>query len=161
MHSELKQFGEKIKESKKNNANGVKEIAKVYNESKKKADKVRQLYDIETDQLDEKALIALEREATDLKMYKFYLTSCSEKIMDKHVGGVYRTIHKVLKAKPVLTVVDDKEVVVKKKTKAKKHESQKDLPKSKSKARRVEPESSEEEKENFVPNANALMKKFL
>jgi len=125
MHYDLKQFGAKIKESKKSNNSAVKEVAKKYNESKKKADKVRDQQSID----DEKSQIVLEREAADFQVYHFYLTMASKKILKKDVIGVYDSIEKALVMRPILEVNEPQQMSQSnKKKKAKKYESQKNLP---------------------------------
>ena len=145
MHSELKEYGKSIKESKKENTKTVKEVAKTYKESKKKADKIRLLFTKDDKQFDESSLIAIEKEKADYKVYKFCLETNSKTIYKRDVKGTYNFINKVLAKRPRVKVRDSStKVPLSRQTSPKRRPEYKmSLPKTKSIIRRIEVSSPE------------------
>ena len=151
MHADLKKYGSTLKMSKKANNNGVKEVTKTYNQAKKKADKVRNVYDVDNDELDQESLVALEREQANLNVYKFFLNNTSAKCFKKQVVGTYDYIQKALSYKPILKAKNGVSHLPKKVTKKspKKVESQRTLPLTRQQTRIAE--LSEDEKADDNP----------
>lgn len=100
MHGGLKKFGNNLKVTKKENKKAIQEVAKAYNDSKKKADKARANLK-EGEEMDEKALMAQERETADLRVYKFYVDYASKRCC-KDIINVYKHCGNKLACKPML-----------------------------------------------------------
>lgn len=103
MHSSLKQFGGTLKTASKENKASVKEVAKTFKDSKKKADRVRALQKSPSYDLDEAEMMLLEREAADLSVYKFYVEYASKRY-HKEIINVYKKCEGVLMTRPLLQV---------------------------------------------------------
>ena len=101
MHGKLKKFGNTIKVTKKENKKAIKEVAKAYNVSKKKADKAKA--NCKDGTYDEAAMMAAERAAADLKVYEFYVDYACKRYR-KDVLGVYKNWGSILNKKPKLKV---------------------------------------------------------
>jgi hypothetical protein len=95
MHGVLKQYGNSVKETKKEINKTIKEVAKVYKDSKKKSDKLKN--SCKDGDYDEKVIVAMERERTDLELYKFIIDNSTKKYKKK-ILDIYKQIDKVLVA---------------------------------------------------------------
>lgn len=96
MHPTLKQFGNQLKLTKKENKKATKEVAKTYKNSAKKAQKAKANNSDEP--YDQKTQIAIEREKADLGVYKFYVDLAC-KNFQKDIKKVYKNCDRVLKGK--------------------------------------------------------------
>lgn len=99
MHGVLKQYGTTVKETKKEVNKTIKEVGKVYKDSKKKSDKLK--INCKDGNYDEKVIVAIEREKTDLELYKFIVDNSTKKYRKK-ILGIYKEIDKVLVNKRTL-----------------------------------------------------------